>query len=117
MFANLYETKRDDEPILFDFRTWRLKDMCYSPSIPNFDVHYIDQIFENIIPCAIITPLDCFWEGSKLLGPDYPVNIPVLGSKVRWTNLNPFKLIEQIKGFNFMFPFDTLEDFMKRVSL
>jgi len=34
------------------------------------------QIFENIIPCAIITPLDCFWEGSKLLGPDYPVNIP-----------------------------------------
>nr|CAD7410068.1 unnamed protein product [Timema poppensis] len=109
--------KRDDEPILFDFRTWRLKDMCYSPSIPNFDVHYIDQIFENIIPCAIITPLDCFWEGSKLLGPDYPVHIPVLGSKVRWTNLNPFKLIEQIKGFNFMFPFDTLEDFMKRGSL
>nr|CAD7431039.1 unnamed protein product [Timema monikensis] len=72
------------------------------------------EIFENIIPCAIITPLDCFWEGSKLLGPDYPVHIPVLGSKVRWTNLNPFKLIEQIKGFNFMFPFDTLEDFMKR---
>lgn len=34
------------------------------------------QIFENIIPCAIITPLDCFWEGSKLLGPDYPVHLP-----------------------------------------
>nr|CAD7573268.1 unnamed protein product [Timema californicum] len=79
--------KRVDEPILFDFRTWRLKDMCYSPSIPNFDVHYIDQVSHKQ---------------------------RVLGSKVRWTNLNPFKLIEQIKGFNFMFPFDTLEDFMKR---
>ncbi|KAJ9592339.1 hypothetical protein L9F63_001108, partial [Diploptera punctata] len=27
---------------LFDIR-WRLPDMCYSPSIPNFDVPYIDQ--------------------------------------------------------------------------
>lgn len=29
--------------VLFS-RTWRLKDMCYSPSIPNFDIHYIDQV-------------------------------------------------------------------------
>lgn len=28
----------------FCFRTWRLKDICFSPSIPNFDVHYIDQV-------------------------------------------------------------------------
>lgn len=55
---------------------WSLKDMCYSPNIPNFDTHFIEQIFENVIPCAIITPLDCFWEGSKLLGPEYPVVIP-----------------------------------------
>lgn len=60
---------------MFDI-SWGLKDMCYSPNIPSFDQHYIEQIFENIIPCAIITPLDCFWEGSKLLGPDYPVHIP-----------------------------------------
>lgn len=33
------------------------------------------QIFDSIIPCSIITPLDCFWEGSKLLGPEYPVHI------------------------------------------
>lgn len=56
--------------------TWSLKDMCYSPNIPNFDPHYIEQIFENVIPCSIITPLDCFWEGSKLLGPEFPVHIP-----------------------------------------
>lgn len=56
--------------------TWRLKNFCRSPSIPNIEPHYIEQIFENIIPCSLVTPLDCFWEGSKLLGPDYPVYIP-----------------------------------------
>lgn len=60
---------------MFDV-TWRLKDLCQSPSIPSFDAHYIEQIFENMVPCSIATPLDCFWEGSKLLGPDYPVAIP-----------------------------------------
>ena len=60
---------------MFD-SNWRLKDICQSPSIPNFDVHYIEQIFEKIMPCSIITPLDCFWEGSKLLGPDMSVYIP-----------------------------------------
>ncbi|XP_063239039.1 protein patched [Bacillus rossius redtenbacheri] len=101
---------------LFDI-TWRLKDMCYSPSIPNFDEHYIDQIFQDIIPCAVITPLDCFWEGSKLLGPEFPVHIPALGSKVRWTNLSPLHLIEQMKSLHFSFPFDTLEDYMKRAGV
>lgn len=57
---------------MFDI-TWKLKDFCQSPSIPNFDAHYIEQMFENIMPCTIITPLDCFWEGSKLLGPEYAV--------------------------------------------
>lgn len=60
---------------MFDV-SWRLKDLCQSPSIPNFEQHYIEQIFENIIPCTIVTPLDCFWEGSKLLGPDFTVRIP-----------------------------------------
>lgn len=60
---------------MFDV-TWRLRDLCYSPSVPSFDVHFIDQIFDRVIPCSIVTPLDCFWEGSKLLGPDYPVTIP-----------------------------------------
>lgn len=56
---------------------WRLKDLCYSPSIPDFEgYHHIESIIDNVIPCAIITPLDCFWEGSKLLGPDYPIFVP-----------------------------------------
>ena len=39
-------------------------------------IELIDQMLENLFPCAIITPLDCFWEGSKLLGPEFPVPIP-----------------------------------------
>ena len=38
--------------------------------------HFIFQILDNLFPCALMTPLDCFWEGSKLLGPEYPVYIP-----------------------------------------
>lgn len=60
---------------MFDI-TWRLKDICQSADTPNADLHYIEQLFENILPCSIVTPLDCFWEGSKLLGPDFPVTIP-----------------------------------------
>ncbi|RLU17567.1 hypothetical protein DMN91_009803 [Ooceraea biroi] len=111
---------------LFDI-TWRLKDLCYAPSIPNFDLHYIDQIFDSIIPCAIITPLDCFWEGSKLLGPEYPVHIPSLtrtnsgiknnNKPVRWTNLNPSSLLNDMKKLEFSFPFKTLEDYMKRAGI
>jgi hypothetical protein len=40
-----------------------------------------------------------------------------VGSKVRWTNLNPQTLIQHMKSFNSGFPFDTLEDYMKRVSV
>lgn len=29
-----------------------------------------------MMPCEIITPLDCFWEGAKLMGPEIPVNVP-----------------------------------------
>ncbi|XP_011634801.2 protein patched, partial [Pogonomyrmex barbatus] len=103
---------------LFDI-TWKLKDLCYAPSIPNFDMHYIDQIFDSIIPCAIITPLDCFWEGSKLLGPEFPVHIPGVQSnkRVKWTNLNPSTLVDEIKKLQISFPFKTLEDYMKRAGI
>lgn len=104
--------------------TWRLKDICYSPSIPSFDTHYIDSMLENLFPCAIITPLDCFWEGSKLLGPEFPVPIPGLGISVQWTNLNPELLIETMmstmRGSENQantFPFSTLLKFMKRAGI
>ncbi|XP_022167571.1 protein patched isoform X2 [Myzus persicae] len=102
---------------LFDV-TWSLKDICVSPSPPDFEVHYIDTIFENMMPCEIITPLDCFWEGSKLLGPEIPVTVPGVGSGVKWTNLNPQSLMKSIKAMgDTNFPFDMLETYMKRAGI
>ncbi|XP_076353489.1 protein patched-like isoform X1 [Tachypleus tridentatus] len=104
---------------MFDL-SWRLKDLCYSPSIPKFDTHYVEQILENLFPCAIITPLDCFWEGATLVGPEIPVVIPGLGLSVKWTNLNPRRLVETMKNFqNYVnsFPFPYIENFMKRAGI
>lgn len=60
---------------MFD-TTWHLKDFCQSPTFPDFYPYMIEEMFEKMMPCSIATPLDCFWEGSKLLGPDYPASIP-----------------------------------------
>ncbi|XP_066152815.1 protein patched [Euwallacea fornicatus] len=98
--------------------TWRLKDFCQSPSIPIVDAHYIEQIFENIMPCSIITPLDCFWEGSKLLGPDYPVHISYgMPDIIKWTNLNPKQLFENMKSKKLNFDYHSLEDYLKRAGI
>ncbi|CAH1121961.1 unnamed protein product [Ceutorhynchus assimilis] len=102
---------------MFDI-TWRLKDFCQSPSIPNIDAHYIEQMFENIMPCSIVTPLDCFWEGSKLLGPDYPVHIPYgIGDQIKWTNLNPEDLVHRMKNKESNFDYHSLEDYLKRAGI
>ncbi|XP_063841882.1 protein patched-like [Scylla paramamosain] len=104
---------------LFD-SSWGLKDLCFAPSFPVFDNHLIEKIFEMITPCTIITPLDCFWEGSKLLGPEYPVTVPGLGSGIRWTNLNPQKILDNMKefeGYKRFFPFSSFDDFMKRAGI
>ncbi|XP_063976925.1 protein patched isoform X1 [Diachasmimorpha longicaudata] len=96
--------------------TWGLKELCHGPSIPNLDLeNSINQIFEKIIPCAIITPLDCFWEGSKLM--DNTVHIPYNSKPLEWTSLNPSALLEQMKEFHITFPFKTLEDYMKRAGI
>ncbi|GAB6028772.1 hypothetical protein CHUAL_004588 [Chamberlinius hualienensis] len=103
---------------MFDI-TWELKDVCNCPSSPTFDVHHVDQIFEKLFPCVTITPLDCFWEGSRIVGPEFPVIIPGLTGGVRWTSLNPLKMLQTMKNnfLNLVFPFDTVEDFMKRSGI
>ena len=57
-------------------------------------------MIEAIIPCVIVTPMDCFWDGSKALGPNEPIVIedfyaalvPGLGpfvGELTWKNLDP----------------------------
>ncbi len=58
-------------------RTWTFENLCFKP--PFVAGHsdakiksLIYETFDKIIPCFIISPLDCFWEGAKLLGPPTP---------------------------------------------
>ncbi|KAF2349112.1 Sterol-sensing domain, partial [Trinorchestia longiramus] len=77
-------------------------------------------IFEHLTPCTIITPLDCFWEGSLLLGPRFPVTVPGLGAGIRWSNLNPSKLvkkIEQVQDKTKHFPLASFVEFLKRAGI
>jgi patched 1 protein len=97
--------------------------LCYSANIPTLDSHqtFIDQIFEKIFPCVIITPLDCFWEGAKLLGPDFPIQIPGFRGPMKWTNLNPRELLMKARLVGDAnvaeFPFEILEGFMRRAGI
>lgn len=78
-------------------RSWGLKDLCFTPNIPHFEEANIDAILQELFPCAIITPLDCFWEGSKILGPEFSVAVPYLRNyNFQWTHINPLKIIEVI---------------------
>ncbi|KAL7737873.1 hypothetical protein ACLKA6_006249 [Drosophila palustris] len=101
---------------------WGLRDMCNSPTSPSFEGHYyIEQILKHLIPCSIITPLDCFWEGSQLLGPETPVYIPGLNQRLMWSTLNPSEVMQfmkqQMSDQKISFDFDTVEQYMKRAAI
>jgi len=98
---------------------WELQDLCYAPTIPVSGINMIDQIMENLFPCAVITPLDCFWEGSKLLGTD--AHVPLPGGEgnmhLSWTTLNPNQLLQHFRKFEEYFNFQSFEEFMKRAGI
>uniref|UniRef100_H2Z0N5 SSD domain-containing protein n=1 Tax=Ciona savignyi TaxID=51511 RepID=H2Z0N5_CIOSA len=54
-------------------QTWSFDDVCYKQSIPSDEDSSISFILSRVFPCFIIGPLDCFWDGSKLLGPNPPI--------------------------------------------
>lgn len=56
--------------------TWKLSDLCYKTTMPETEIPFVETILDKLFPCAVITPLDCFWEGADILGPDFPVHIP-----------------------------------------
>ncbi|XP_064624757.1 protein patched homolog 1-like isoform X2 [Lineus longissimus] len=99
---------------MFD-RTWKFRDLCYMAGFPSFDTPLLDKIVDDVLPCVIITPLDCFWEGSKLLGPDHPIYVPGHSGQIWWTNLNPMKILAGLKTFNF--PFSQFEELMNRAGI
>lgn len=84
-------------------KTWSHSDLCYVPEVPSFNDSLVDGIVSSIIPCLIISPLDCFWDGAKVLKlrgvlPDIVRNFPL-----EWTKIQPSSLLSllpllQIEG-------------------
>uniref|UniRef100_A0AAR2J6D7 SSD domain-containing protein n=1 Tax=Pygocentrus nattereri TaxID=42514 RepID=A0AAR2J6D7_PYGNA len=75
-------------------RKWKLEHLCYKSGEFVTENNFAYQIIENLHPCLIITPLDCFWEGAKLhSGIAY---LPSTSSM--WVNFDPMALIAKLKA-------------------
>lgn len=103
---------------LFDV-SWSLKDLCFTPTLPDYDGLHVTLALENMMPCFIRTPLDCFWEGAKLHGPEQPVSMGAMGPMLKWTSLNPIPMIEALHRNHphASFPYPTLLTWMRRVGI
>uniref|UniRef100_A0A674PAP5 Patched 2 n=1 Tax=Takifugu rubripes TaxID=31033 RepID=A0A674PAP5_TAKRU len=73
-------------------KTWDLNKICYKSGVPIIENVMIERLF----PCMIITPLDCFWDGSKLQRGS--VYLPGYGY-IKWMNQDPVALVEDIGRF------------------
>ncbi|VDK82911.1 unnamed protein product [Litomosoides sigmodontis] len=90
---------------------WTLADLCFKPPSPKIDnsfaAHFLPLI-DKIIPCIWITPIDCFWEGSKAVGPHPSIEINSLGfgkefltslpkmDTLSWSNIDPQALLDEL---------------------
>ncbi|XP_055339601.1 protein patched homolog 1-like [Paramacrobiotus metropolitanus] len=80
--------------------TFKWSNICQTLDFPNFDERspVLSSALEELTPCSIVTPLDCFWEGSKLLGPKKPVQIPVYGRDATWATLDLERLVHTLEN-------------------
>lgn len=91
---------------------WTFRDVCYMLpfnyiDLSKFSDNYLDQgdtskkfgqVLEDLMPCFIVSPLECFWEGSKLVAYK-SVSIPGYG-EVDWTNLDPQDAVDKLSQFS-----------------
>ncbi|KAL6736791.1 hypothetical protein Aduo_007103 [Ancylostoma duodenale] len=89
--------------------TWSLSDICFKPAPPELDgiAAEMADVIERIVPCIWITPIDCFWEGAKALGPHPPIETKDLSllawlksipnrKYIQWTDFDPMDVINEI---------------------
>ncbi|MGH0182575.1 UNVERIFIED_CONTAM: hypothetical protein FKN15_019579 [Acipenser sinensis] len=78
-------------------RQWKLEHLCYKSGELITEAGYMELIIENLYPCLIITPLDCFWEGAKLQS-----GIAYLPGKphLQWTNFDPLEFLGELKNLH-----------------
>ena len=70
------------------------------------------QYTEQLIPCVIITPLDCFYEGSYIVS-------PVPDKRFSYRKNSPKKLLEKMIGalFHYEKTYEDAKEFLKKVSM
>ncbi|VDN21500.1 unnamed protein product [Gongylonema pulchrum] len=93
----------------FFSRNWTLSDICFKPPSPQLPqgplTSLLTKLLERLIPCIWITPIDCFWEGSKPLGPSPPLNFgpdaqafisSLPKGNITWRNLDPSAVLKEV---------------------
>ncbi|XP_068095618.1 protein patched homolog 2 isoform X1 [Hyperolius riggenbachi] len=88
-------------------KSWDLNKICYKSGVPIIENGMIERMIEKLFPCVVITPLDCFWEGSQLQGGS--AYLP--GRRdIQWTNLDPIQLMEELGQFTSLDGFKEMLD-------
>ncbi|XP_046904322.1 protein patched homolog 1, partial [Hypomesus transpacificus] len=91
---------------------WKLEDLCYKSGEFVTEIPFVNHIIENMHPCLIITPLDCFWEGAKLhAGRAYLPGKPTL----QWTNFDPKELLKELRLFSW--PAEVWEEMLEKADV
>ncbi|KAK6738691.1 hypothetical protein RB195_020666 [Necator americanus] len=124
--VNLMEEISKYEVELYGER-WTLSDICFKPPGPNFNTgplaKLMNSLLDKIIPCIWITPIDCYWEGSKPLGPNPPINLgdevsafvsSLPKGNVTWKNLNPTAVMTEVGA---LFDLGPIGNFFERAGI
>ncbi|CAG9535046.1 unnamed protein product [Cercopithifilaria johnstoni] len=108
---------------------WTLADLCFKPPLPKIDHVFATQflpLIYKIIPCIWITPIDCFWEGSKAIGPHPSIEISSLGfgkefltslsnmDTLSWSNIDPQALLDELSE---ILDLDNFNSFFHRANI
>ncbi|XP_012681164.1 protein patched homolog 1 [Clupea harengus] len=88
-------------------KSWDLNKICFKSGVPIIENVMIERMIDKLFPCMIISPLDCFWEGSKMQGGSaYLPGMP----DIQWMNLDPLKLMEELSQFTSLEGFKEMLD-------
>ncbi|VDP47011.1 unnamed protein product [Heligmosomoides polygyrus] len=98
----------------------------HNPAPPELDglAAEMSDVIERIVPCIWITPIDCFWEGAKALGPHPAIETRELAllawlksipnrKYIQWTDFDPIAVINEI---HHMMNIGSHHTFFERVS-
>ncbi|MFH4977149.1 hypothetical protein AB6A40_003858 [Gnathostoma spinigerum] len=106
---------------------WTLADICFKPPPPSLPPgplnRMMSSLLDRLIPCIWITPIDCFWEGSKPLGPSPPINFgteiqsfitSLPRGNVTWKNLDPGAVVREV---SLLFDLGDIGNFFERAGI